>query len=298
MRTAPTTKPARERGVVLLITLVLIVIAAVVLAATARRSMTKALDAKRACDDLEKRWAVTSVESALYRSAPQLLTQAQEDAGQPTRRTECEIKLGNQRLTVAVTDEQAAVNVNALSQTRSRASVRDAVRRLTSTPGTATGNPPQTRIRPQTSSFKTFAQVYDQPSPRQLWETRPELTCWGDGKLHWRRAAPDAIRAYLTPITGRLVPEQLVELREDETLTLTSAVELLEGVPDKTRDQLFRLLTDDSRCYGIWVRAQTQHRDWYSLQVLEEPSDREAPRRGGGASSSRGTLQPTIRLEW
>mgnify|MGYP006287196025 CR=1 FL=1 len=269
----------RPPGVVLLITLVLLAIASVALAATARRSLTQALTATQAAEELQRRWATTSLRTTLAASAPQLLEQAQADALEPTRRVRGRLQLGSLELTAAVTDEQAAVNVNTLLRKRVPASVTHVVEALSQPTTNTTRLPLNVRVRPHRDQVQSPAQVFDEPEPEALWSAAPQVTCWGDGKLHWRRSSPNAMQELLRPEAGGSVVDQLLELRRDESLTLEQAIGQLDGVPRQTRQRLPELLTEQSRCFAVWIKASDPHRSWYSLHVsqLEEAGTSDQP---------------------
>lgn len=295
----------RDHGVVLLITLVLIAIAAVVLAATARRSMSAALDVATATEDLQRRWAAVSLEAALADSVGSILDRETAKGIEPIRRIDAEIEFGTARVTVAITDEQATVNVNALLAGRSRSGLVAAVRALSRPIEDVADEPLRVRLRPQTQRVSSFAQVFDRPSPQQILSVAPDVTCWGNGRLNWRRASDRALKTFAAPAVGSAAINQLIDLRKDDELTLEQAIAQLDGVPRSTRQQLPRYLTDRSACFGIWVTVHGQHRDWHSLRIVEharpDDSQSDAPQSSGGSTSEGGASGgggSGVRMEW
>jgi len=268
-----------RRGYILIMTLVLLAIAAGLLAGVARRSIDAAAVANRQTEALQRRWAHRSAETVILPHAETLLRQAEEEQRKPVRRLPIEVSLDDIHLSLVIADEQARASVNYLYQRGETVGLRESIRALL-------GKHPEQMdlaIRPtqrsdDTRPFASFGQVFSRPDPaRLLGDSQPTseqgptdaLTCWGNGRLHWRRASAEVMKAYLEPHLTHSEIEMLRRLRQDRRVfTLSQALDRL-GVDDATRSVVESVLTNESNCHSLWQVARLNGRTGYRLQVRD-----------------------------
>src|SRR3982750_969566 len=106
----------RRGGYVLILTLALLVLAATLMVAVARAAGDHAMLARQEQAGLQRRWGAVSCRAALLPSADQILVRAELQAHRPVPIHRARLQLGAQTFDVAIGDEQAKTNVNALIQ--------------------------------------------------------------------------------------------------------------------------------------------------------------------------------------
>ncbi|QNN21549.1 hypothetical protein HED60_04425 [Planctomycetales bacterium ZRK34] len=274
------TSRSSHRGFVLILTLVLIVIASVTLAAVARRSMATALNAQCHQDDLQRHWGTLSLTAAILPHAEQILKTAEQDLDQPVAHVNIQCLLGDMAFELTLADEQAKANVNTLLATRSRRSVYDNVRQLATDSDTAL--PPEVRslaifdAGKHDKKIQSFGELFETCSTASLHAAAAQLTCWGNGKLHWHRTPPLVLREVLEPLADHTAIQQLIDLRQmDVVPNVNEAIAGLEDVNKSSRQALTRLLTETSGCHSLWITMTDKHRQWDHLAVLETAHDRQ-----------------------
>jgi hypothetical protein len=300
-----------QSGFALLVALVLVVLAGVALAALARRSAAEALEARTAREELQRRWAVTSLRAALLGRVEELLDQAERGEGPDTRPAETYLnrpmphlgipcRLAGADYELVLTDEQAKLNLNRLLAEAGRAETAAAARLATASAGaadqTAAG---QLSIRPFVPSslgplvpaslrssplaaVGGYGQVFAGAAPERLVgrEGAPGLaeavTCWGDGRVNLRRAPEAVVRQACDKALGRdVVTLLLAARRRDPYRPLEAILAELDEVDEAQRAGVKDRLTDRSTCHGLWVIARGPQRSWYTFAVS---ADGERPR--------------------
>lgn len=271
-----------QRGFVLLLTLILLMIAAVMMTAVARKSMTTALDARIATEDLQRRWGATSLSAVLLPRAEQLLSQAEKEDGESVARLTKRCRLGDMDFELTIADEQAKVNLNMLLATRSRLSVYEAIDEISADSDGSGGVEIKSlalldKDKQQGQSIRSFGQVFESDSPQTIQAAARSLTCWGDGRLQWRRTPAEALRKALDPLIDHTAIENLIGRREaDDTSDVRQAIANLQGVSNKHRLALEHLLTDDSTCHSLWITIDDPHRRWNRLIIAEQMENQPA----------------------
>jgi hypothetical protein len=261
-----------ENGFVLLMVLVLLALAAAALAGVCRASMQNALASSEDADELQRRWGILSCETALLPHAEMLLQQAEALRRRPVASLDLNFNLGGQDFLVHLADEQAKVNLNFIYQTRGRASVESEARAgIRGVRGQARVN-----LRPGDGSppLVSLGQIFD-ASPGDVLAATANLTCWGDGRLNWRRASPAALAGQCQQPLGVGAVGRLIALQ-----SVNPAPGLGDLVNDPSLAQglqgalLTTLLTGQSTCHSIWV---VSHAPWgaasYDLCVLDQTGD-------------------------
>ena len=282
----PAARPPR-RAYVLLLVLVVLAIAATALAAVSRMSLRKALHARRAEEELQRRWAVLGCRAVLLPKAEVVLSRAEKGGAPPAAEVRREVRVGGQALTLVFGDEQAKANVNALYRTGGPAGADRAVRRLLQTADLAVElRPLPSRLAAAEEEdpppvFEAFGQIFRTSPPGALIEpeapgrTAPAsvLTCWGDGSLNFRRAPAEAVRELCARHTGAALAGRLVQVRDKEPgIQLEQA---LEGVKlsEPAREALEDLLVDESQCHSLWIITRSGDRSVYDLAVSDESAE-------------------------
>lgn len=283
-----------QSGFALLLTLLLVVLAAAMLAGVTRLSGTAALDAGRATEELQRRWATVSIQAALLERVGPVLDEAEEStnddggAGESVRNLRLSCRLADLDYQLVLTDEQTKLNVNALLRDEGRGKAESVISELTRDARAAIRPLPTVKLRPQQlleskmPMFGSLGQIFGQAPPAGLAGStdRPGLadlvTCWGDGRLNVHRAPEAVIRSLCTKPLGNHFVSDLLASREEGRLAEFLQQSRSEG---GRRSRLLALyLTEKSACFGIWTICHGRQRTWYSLAVGLGPAD-SAPTR-------------------
>ena len=298
-----------HRGFALLLTLVLLLIAAIALTVLARQSVTEALASREATEELQRRWAVNSCRATLLPRAGKVLSAHDASAGvrgaaspsrnQPVeRRADLWVRctLAGIDYDLVLTDEQAKFNPTVMQGVAAPGSVAPSLERLTEQTGGIASQrvnpislrplvgldndgspaepPPGTAGKPML--YAGYGQVFADASPAMLLgrQDRPgpasRITCWGDGKVNLRRAPIGVVEEAMRPLLDQRDTRALLLARDDpERRGLAGWLGAAQSSPPVARSQAERLLTDQSRCQGLWVVARGKTRSWYTFSVLE-----------------------------
>ena len=253
---------ARPRGYILPMTLALVAIAALVLARVCRDDMRRSLCAARDADELQRRWAMLSCQATYLRQAEAVLESSELAAGRATPALQTEVNLGGQRFELRFADESAKLNVNAIY----RRSDLTSVERLARDGARRSGTSLAVHLRPMNRgaefaadedpmpAFDSFGQIFDEsgiPSAAAIELATRNVTCWGDGKLNWRRASAAALAEALHG--DRQSAARILALQKRGSAA--NAQDLRQSIgtaPDaaKKADDLF---TDSSTVQSLWV---------------------------------------------
>lgn len=269
-------------GFALLMVLAVIFIAGTVLAACARNSCERVMEAGSALRRLQVRWGARSVRAVVLPAAEHLLAEQAEIDQAPAVMVSRRVTLGGVVFHAVVCDEQAKANVNLLHQRHGQANLAGALRSLQG----RQRNFLPIRLRPGTYAaagitgfpmrYASLDQVFRFKHPRQLIApqsgdppTAGNVTCWGSGKVNFKRAEVAVMRRVLA---GVLTETQLARLREVRTespdCTLYEAIGRLDVKKDKQR-VLESLLTDASHCHALWLVVEGRTRNFYRLYVRQ-----------------------------
>lgn len=284
-----------------MMTLVLILLASVVLAGVARRSLSAALEASTAEQELRTRWASVTAQAALLSQAERLLSNAERREQRPLSRFTGQLELQGLEIVFIIGDEQSKVNVNGLLGRLNVEQATRAIRELALRSVRSTRDVPQVLLRPAKLPIRgsavpgeprswpaigSYGQIFANPTPAILLGSdltaggAADLTCWGDGRLHLRRASSHAIRQACAPVIGIATAQRLAKIVEDDPgINLDAAVASLELAEDEAAE-LRRALVDESRCHSVWLIVSTEQRRQYDL-LIRESFDEEPPRLAG-----------------
>lgn len=297
-------KPRRQNGFALLLTLVLLMIAGIALTAMARQSTSEALATRQATEELQRRWAVTSCRETLLPRVQGLLNQADQPStgasvqpffdNEPAVHRWVSCELAGMRYDLALTDEQAKYNPNAMQTFAEKGEIESALRALSIADRKAR-NKSQQRValrplvglnsdgtpldkddpdQPALDIYAGYGQLLSDASAPSLLGTthRPgasqRVTCWSDGRLHATRTPDAVIKQALLPILGSEGVKQLLEAREQSPdLGLLGWLKQLSSVDPERLAEAGFLLTESSNAQGLWIIARGSTRSWYSLSV-------------------------------
>jgi hypothetical protein len=272
--------PVPSRGYVLLMVLVVLAVAGSLLGLSARRTGEKVLEAGVAERDLQRRWAIRTLEAGCLPRAEAILRRHKPEDGPVPASVWTTLDLGGVALDVVVSDEQAKVNVNRLAAERDgRALIRAGIRRLSD------GRwPLQIILRPVVQEtgairspplrYASLEQVFASASADDLLGAEAgrrgpsqRVTCWGNGKVHVRRADRTVLREALGSALSEHQLARLIALREEMPEagleTLLAELELEDKVQAAVRDRL----TESSACHSVWLVVRGRTRRWYRLVV-------------------------------
>jgi len=295
----------RKSGFVLLMVLVVLAISATFLASAARRSCDLALRAGSSHQQLQVKWGTLSCQAACLPAAERFLERANQPGQDPVREVRRSVALGGVKFHLILSDEQAKANVNRLVRHRGDTTLPSILRKLQIDrrrplpvrlrPGQASpaaperGPAPQGPAGPEPAPYASFEQLFAFTHPSELaGPTQAEesvvsrVTCWGSGRLNFRRAETAVLREALAGILTETEIAKLGAFRRGEPeCTLAKAVEHLALSKDKAK-ALDQAATEASQCHGLWVIAQGPTRSWYSFHIVAT--------RGGGADAGGWTL--------
>lgn len=277
----------RQRGFVLLMSLVLLVIAAVIMAGIARYSLSIALEASEARQSLQDRWARASLSRAVLSRADKILAQHVAAAARgnvelssryPAAYT---VRLGNLDYELVLDEENRKLNLNGLSSAGGREQVLKTLHLLRQSSSTLWLRS-QLAVSQETSVQRlgSWGQVFrleelpdTEPEAAWLMANTRQLTCWGNGRLHYRKANDMVLQAGAEAAVGPVTAVRLVNLRrQSPSLKLN---ELLDGMGLRQSEKL-RLrdrLTEESTCYSLWLTRQGGERMSSALMIAEKTGD-------------------------
>jgi hypothetical protein len=264
---------SRHKGFVLVMVLVLLAVAAAALAEICRASLRNSLAASREAEELQRRWGVISCEATVLPHAEILLQQAEAVRRHPVAAMDLEIELGGQDFSMHVADEQAKLNLNFLYQTRGRTSAESAARVAARRPAThlRVDLQPLDGAQPLVSLGQVFASTGAELSPPDVQAAAADVTCWGDGKLNWRRASATAIAGQFQSL-GIAAQKRLIALQSvNPPLELAKIMDDPQIAQGGQKDLLAKLVAEQSTCHSIWVIGHAQSGPpSYDLAVLDQ----------------------------
>ena len=292
-------KRDRQRGFILLAALVLVALAGVIMAAAVRSSSAAVLRANSAQERLQRRWGEISLERAFGRRAEEMLSIAEIDSEGPVVACRRRFALGGMSFELIFSDEQAKANVNAIHARKGRLGLTRALQSLIGPADrgmavsvkhvgadSASGGEQDEGLARQ---FRCFGQVFGRfdvaafTAPGDERRARPLelITCWGDGKLNFRRCRPEVLREATAGILTAYQRDKLISMRKEiPGLSLAEALKRLE-LTRRRRKQAQAVLTDRSTCYSLWTIARTSNRQWYRLAIRCDAGMRDQDQQPG-----------------
>lgn len=259
--------PRNKRpGYVLVMALVLIGVAGLVLARLASGSLALVLEARSGEVELQRRWAVLSLQIQILR-APEWrlgdLAAAYELQGQGwphPRAIAGRCRLGADEYEVLLADEGAKANLNLLYDRRPELLPGLLAHAAHGAPGA-----PLVEVRPSLdpqakntkryfSSWGTLVRLAQMQDPRAFAALAADYTPWGEPRLNYTRASDASLEAVLRLEANGPEVKRLLEARQEFGGNLEALLETAE-IPRRKAFRLKRLLTDRSRTYSLWLVA-------------------------------------------
>ena len=303
-------------GFALLLVLMLVVLASTMLAGLARYSLTRALESQESMEEVQRRWAVASLQATVLEHAEDLLDEAEHGqpldgqppdiyANKPIAELRVTCRLDQIDYELVLTDEQAKLNVNTLLQKMTPGEARSVVSRLVAQ--AAQGQTDAVVLRPLTVGANTpkevlrlpkvggYGQVFQGLFPERLVGSAPSegavasVTCWGDGKVNLRRAPAKVVEQACTMHLGRDVSNALLAARDrDPYAKLSALLAQLDKVDAARKNKISQCVTDQSQCHGLWIIVHGAQRSWYTLSIDPEGGTGSAPPGDNAAARQAG----------
>ena len=276
---------SRHPGYVLIMVLVVLAMAGSVLAAATCRTSRRVLEAGESERRLQRKWLSVSAQTVILDRAEEVMA-GDPDADRfsfapPAVFKHFALSAGGMDFDLVLADEQAKANVNMMAKRRAETGNLDEALRVlqasnrTFLPGRLRPSPIR-KVRATTVPilYETFDQCLTVEGPWQLVSAQSgeglaseSITCWGGGKINFRRAQRAALREVSDGCLNEFQIDTLIRLRDQAPKTkLPEALTLLK-LSEKTHDEAMTLLTDDSHCHSLWVIAHDKTRDYFRLYV-------------------------------
>jgi hypothetical protein len=99
-----------------------------------------------------------------------------------------------------------------------------------------------------------------------------DVTCWGDGRIHYARASDNLLHLVALRTAGPITATQLVTLRRrNPQLSLGEALERLDS-RHTAKARLKGWLRDRSDCFSLWITAEAEGYQTAELHIGEVTS--------------------------
>jgi hypothetical protein len=267
-------------GFVLLMVIVLVGLTGLLLAKLAQRSLSVGQRVADRLDELQVRWATTTLEQVIaYQAMPLIDRQlngqdSRPPFGLPLR---IELPLGNNVYQLVIDDESAKVNLNrifalnganGLLQTLSRLGLGDVAATL------------PTRSLAGQEHLESWGQIVSpelmpintDPST-WLINRMQSVTLWGNGTLNINRASDHALDTVCQPAIGPLKTSKLLTLRSEEPqMKLEELIAKLD-LKSAERGRLQIWLAETSGSASVWLTAVTPRNRESRLLIVDDQGE-------------------------
>ncbi len=273
-----------DRGYVLVMTLVLLALMVLALTGTVRLSLRRASEAQLAQQQLQHRWGMLSCQHTLLPRTEEFLSSQQLIKQRPLASVRRTIQLGGTSFELIFADEQAKANANVLLQRRGKQNAERILREL------LIGSPlagrlqlrpfePQRPARTALPLIGDYGQIIEFTGIESLLQgdegqsLAGQITCWGDGRLNFRRASEQALRSLACPPLDSGRVQQMLNLRA------TSPQLSLSQVLDRMQLSTFQhsaaeaSLSEGSGAQSLWIIVRSPRRSWYRLAIQQRNQD-------------------------
>ena len=248
-----------------MMTLFLVLLMGSLLAGIAWKSATQALDAQSAVEDLQRRWAITSLQSTLIGQSENILARAEEDQFKkthrktPVPRLSFDVQLAGFEYRLLFTDELAKLNINSILQNRGISTAIALVSKYAK---------PSPQLS-QTQSISSYEQMFDDFSPAPFSSNAINtITCFSLGSVNIRRASDDVLSEALTPhLRLGQIKDLLAARNRDPFCELNVLLDSLDSIDQATKTKLHSVLSDSSNFHSLWIVASNSQRSWTSLAL-------------------------------
>lgn len=304
----------KQGGFVLLMVLIVVVLAGTAMVGMARRSMLKAVDVKARSRQLQRKWAVRSMQDSLLPRVGLILHHRPGPTGGAdsfsTDQVRVAVRLSGGEYQLVMTDEQARLNVNVLLADNTPGQVETTLRRLIEQPGhelrLRTVSETQLRQNPSLGvRAGGYGQIFPSAKPGDLLGLdrnaglADRITCWGDGKLNLSRAHRRTVRALCTRALSRPIVEGLLAARDEQPRgDLGKWIGSLDQISRREAHEIRQWLTDQSGCFGLWIVTGNGRRKWYHFAVGHSPEARSDPATPDGQGARQTGIRGVKVFSW
>ncbi len=207
-------------------TLALIAMAGLVLVGLARYSLSISAEVARARNDVQGRWGTRTLSQCILPRAEEICELATQVEG-PARSQQTPagpllstVRLGEMDFRIVLDDESRKVNVNRLYVAGGTEEVYEALKELGISTHLLSLAPSPGRVgNSRYQPFDSWGQVFaldkvplEEPVAPWLQSTTGDVTCWGDGRIHYARASERA-PLVAARAAGPITATQLVAIR-------------------------------------------------------------------------------------
>ncbi len=270
-------------GFVLLVVLAMLVIATILSVGMARRSLEQSVAVARRETEMQRRWAEISCREAVLNRAEIILrTEEFSTASTPVTQIQTAVTLGNQKLTLILSDEQSKLNLNTTFRYGKSPAVREVLfEEAVPWALKIRPNPNATENSVYPPAFSAWGQIYDFSQQNETnnnflkWtELGSQTTCWGNGQLNINRADNATIRKVCELVVSPQSATTFLERKQEQPdLTFEEFWKKLD-IPDREKRVLRRIMTDRSRCHSLWMITNDNIRSWtrHDIRTQDAPA--------------------------
>lgn len=267
-------------GYVLLVVVVIIALAAIVLASISRLSLAIAVESKNAAAELQDRWMTLSCQRNILPAAARILDKSVilSDTSKFQLEANFEWQAAGKTYRCRIADEAAKMNVQTLMASSENVSYFEVLRRtrLPLAIRVAPGN----RKRNSAKEIESWGAIVVPASssqaphlPASIQSISRRLTIDSPGKLNTTRASDRSLQQISSlAVQSDMVAELLDKRRKlkeaNVKITVNALVRELEA-SDEEITQLRQLLTDESRCYSMWLERSTSGISHFTYSLLD-----------------------------
>lgn len=277
----------KQQGFVLLMTLALILLACLLLNGIARYSLSLATESLSARESLQRKWGSVMLARLTTSRAPELLELHMAERRRTVDSTselsgfERMVRLGDLNFRMYIDDESRKLHLGRLYTDIGGDAVGRVVRLC------AAGEP-TVRLRPwgvpgQIEGgrvFDSWGQVFSldtlpsQQNPATLLvDKTSEITCWGDGRLHYSKCSDRTMKSTLELVIGAVDAAKVMKVRaQNPTISLDDLLQRA-ALPWNKANRVRSWLTDHSTCHTLWMFAESGNRTVADLYVIETSRD-------------------------
>jgi len=265
----------KNQGFVLLLVLAVLVIASVVLSGWAYRNSSGVLHAGQIAQDTQRKWGNLSCQKLMFSIAEDIVDEESEDSDEPAITVVREVQLNDMKYQLTLSDEQAKANVNFLLKNEDKQYVIAQIDRLL--PDKDSKPTIREKIADGQTNCSSFDQIFDYEDPAQLVGIE-SLTCWGSGLVNYKRSPEQILKEVTQGILSNTDIQKLLELRREDSEGGLEELFKKLNLRKKQIAPLKKILTNVSNCKSLWVKCQSDTRNWYRLYVEIKDPDKESSR--------------------
>lgn len=266
-------------------TLMLLLVVALVMAGMVRASLARSMHASRAVKALQLRWGQLSCQKAMFSQTETLFGPQPPNAQvrrTPILHTTAWIELGGMKFGMLLSDESTKINLNTLARQADLKTLDKQVKTILRRESGATVPVKLNPFEPAGVSaggamamerYGHLQQAFD-TTPKELVGTlhRPSaacrlFTCWGQGKLNFRRASQTALSVVCKGLLDEAQIKKLLAMRQEQPNASLYQVMLRLGVNHVTRGRLSMVLGEESECFSLWLAVDDGRRTRYRLVI-------------------------------